>query len=80
MFELNNKVIASFPVRARHSIQAVLRMLPPELLLCIFAATFAVGMMCLLPRFNAFAAWLDGKMVAPDVEGPSAAAAERAEL
>lgn len=79
VFELNNKVIAIFPVRARHSMQAVLRLLPPELLLCICAATFAVGMMWLLPHFNTFAAWLEGKTAAPDGKTPSVTT-EKAEL
>ncbi|BDA46174.1 probable heme oxygenase 2 [Coccomyxa sp. Obi] len=82
VFELNNRVIGSFPVRARHSLQAFKRLLPPELLMCMVAAVFAGFMMFLVPHFNRFAAWLDGP---PGADVPasltgSPAGAEKAEL
>lgn len=79
VFELNNRVIGSFPVMTRHNLQAIKRLLPPELLVCMVAAVFAGFMMFLVPHFNRFAAWLDG----PDVPAPlsgSPAGAEKAEL
>ncbi|CAL8462315.1 g1848 [Coccomyxa elongata] len=79
VFELNNRVIGSFPVRTRHSLQAFKRLMPPELLVCMVAAVFAGFMIFLVPHFNKFAAWLDG-LDAPTSLSGNAAGAENAEL
>lgn len=74
VFELNNKVIGSLPVGTRQSFRAVLRLLPPELLLCICGVVFAGAMMLMIPYFSSLAAWLEGTDTAElEVEGhPSA--------
>ncbi len=79
VFELNNRVIGSFPVRTRHSLQAFKRLMPPELLVCMVAAVFAGFMMFLVPHFNKFAAWLDGPDGPASLSG-SPASAKNAEL
>ncbi len=79
VFELNNRVIGSFPVRTCHNLQAFKRLMPPELLVCMVAAVFAGFMMFLVPHFNKFAAWLDGPDASASLSG-SPAITDKAEL
>jgi hypothetical protein len=56
VFELNNSIIRSLPVGPRQTWQAVVRVLPPEVVLCVCACIFAVFMMVVT---NLFLKWVE---------------------
>ncbi|CAK0753075.1 hypothetical protein CVIRNUC_002193 [Coccomyxa viridis] len=58
VFEMNNDIIRAFPVHTRHTLGAVRRILPPEVILGACATLFALFMMWVTPKvMEAAAAW-----------------------